>query len=711
MPSQEDYLDQLLRGMEKTAADEEPEVETEPVEEPETSVEIEEQLAVEEQVAETVEEPEMQPIRVEEVYEEPAREEPVIEEPIIEEKIAEEIVVEEPVIEEPIEDEESVTEEDLNALFQSALNEVQGESFSEELSQEEEDSFSEEDIERMLNESRMEEPISEGSVQVDEDLMSLLGEASESSDDLQDIQDMLRKSDNNEALDNSVFEASEGESELDRLLAEMEEDSAETQEDSEFAGLSEKEKKALMKKKAKEEKIAKKKAEKEAKKAEKAAKKAAKKAPKQEEQEEIQEDLVLEEEEIPEAPIKLQKSEVQDIPDALVDADGPVEMDMSELDALLGLANPVEAEEEMSIADLVGAEVVDAAEGIDISDISELGEMGDSTGKEAEPVALDADELDALIEDKDAPAKTKEKKGLFAKILDFLTEEDEEDSSQGTEDVPLSDENREILEEMDKEGKKGKKKKAKKGKKGKDAAPAGEEGEEEDGGGKDSKKKPKKEKKPKKVKEPKEKEPVDPKNKITLKKLLPIIIFGVSLLVVIILLTSLGGEFTVKREAKQAFYREDYETCYQNLFGKKLSESEQIMFGKSESILRIRLWMREYEMFVEEGSELEAVDVLIQAVNDYSDLYEYAAKWNADSEVAAVYSSMLEILQNKYHLSEAQALEIAHELDDVEYTRKVLAVANGLGSSTTENPSQGSIIELPDILPEEKQLPENNGGR
>lgn len=64
------------------------------------------------------------------------------------------------------------------------------------------------------------------------------------------------------------------------------------------------------------------------------------------------------------------------------------------------------------------------------------------------------------------------------------------------------------------------------------------------------------------------------------------------------------ADYTAKRSGREAYYAGDYQTCYQNLMGKELDETEQVMYSQSESILTIRMWLREYEVFVNEGSEL-----------------------------------------------------------------------------------------------------------
>ncbi|MBR1854760.1 MAG: hypothetical protein IJ794_16720 [Lachnospiraceae bacterium] len=138
------------------------------------------------------------------------------------------------------------------------------------------ESMSEEEIEKLINQNRIMGEASESttlSQDGEDDLMKLLDAAAGGDSSLQDIQDMLQKSDNNEAVDASILQESDPVEDLLRMEA------MNAAED-EFAGMSERQKKALIKKREKEERAAKKKAEKEAKKAEREAKKAEKLAKK-----------------------------------------------------------------------------------------------------------------------------------------------------------------------------------------------------------------------------------------------------------------------------------------------------------------------------------------------------------------------------------------------------------------------------------------------
>lgn len=338
-------------------------------------------------------------------------------------------------------------------------------------------------------------------------------------------------------------------------------------------------------------------------------------------------------------------------------------------------------------------------------------------------MALDMEEADGLIADiSEREGGSKAKEGLLSKVFSFLTEEETEAEN---EDVQLSDENEEILNELDNEKtqKKSASKKAKKSKKKKTAK-------------KEKKAKPKKPPKPKKEKKPRETEPYPLGKRITFKKALPIIVFGISLGLAIFIITSLTADYSDKKEARAAYMSGDYEGCYLNLFGKKLDEAEEVMFGRSESILYINLWYREYEKLAAEGAETEALDSLIQTVVDYPGLYAYAARWNAGMDVYEVYLDILDILYSKYGLTEAQAQEIAAVRSDLEYTRIVTALAQGYaydswkdaylpsseggsapeqaapevgdGDSSGQPGTEAGGEELPDELPEEGELDPGN---
>lgn len=296
-----------------------------------------------------------------------------------------------------------------------------------------------------------------------------------------------------------------------------------------------------------------------------------------------------------------------------------------------------------------------------------------------------------------AAEQPEKKKGLFSKLLTALTEEEESN---------VSDENQAIMQELEEEDLKeaGKKKKIKKGKK-----PAGGKGgsdeDEEDGGAKGKKKaKPKKEPKPKKQKEPKE--PEKPGKRISPKSIIVVVLFAATVFGGIFLSISLfSGELRMQ-SAREAFDQRDYMTCYEEMYGMDLNEEEEIMFRHAQIVLKMQRRIKIYEEYMDEGRELEALDSLMQAVADYDAMYAKAQECGAGPEVAGLYDSIIQILEDNYGVNQDTARAIALCQSNVDYTRYLTALIEGTGVST--GGSEGGLAlpeeELKDVLPAEEEL-------
>ena len=570
--------------------------------------------------------------------------------------------------------------------------------------------MSEDEIEKILaasaeeSQEQTDEDSDVAEMPSDEDLLGMI-EGTEDGD-LLDIQDMLEKADNNEAVGEEIEALLHGVENPEPLEASSILDTE-----------NEKVKSAQDKKRQRQEKAAARKAAKAAAKEAKAAAKAAAKQAKEpavsltqpsEKVEEARPDDMLSRQEIDTLLLDTIVSEADQA--GLGDE---AKYDAEDFGGDLNEENT--ADSEPAIEEEAAAESNDDDLGFDIGslfgdgDDSSLGldleSMSENDSAFPDFVDLESGDVDSALPDFENEGK--KKKGLLSRFFDMLTEEDEDEES---ESLRLSDENKNILNDLDKE--KNAKKKKKKVKK---PGPGQGDGDGEDGGKGGKAKKAKKAKKPKpeKPKKEPEPEPLIPEKKLSLKKVLPVLLVCASLGVLLVVFANATVDFTDKQNAKEAYYAGDYQTCYENLFGKDLNESEQIMFGTSESILYIRLWLREYEMFAEAGEEVEALDSLIQTVANYPHLYIYAVQWNAGEEVMAGYESILNILYEKYGLTEAQAQEIAAVRSNYEYTRRVVAIVQGKPYGYWDEPA---VVEtepeepmrdpLPDELPEESDLEE-----
>lgn len=325
-------------------------------------------------------------------------------------------------------------------------------------------------------------------------------------------------------------------------------------------------------------------------------------------------------------------------------------------------------------------------------------EVGDINAEASVDEAV-AGEEDA---EKQEPAKTKEKHSFFSKMLNYLTQEEEELAG-------ASDENAEILQELNEEDKqkvkkeeKKKKKADKKKRKEKADAEAAPEGEEAGDAEADEDKKKKKKEKKKKEKTPKDAATEKPVKVLSRKNLLVLIAACATLIASICVLSSFLPEYADKKNARQAFYNGDYEEAFRLLYDKNLNSSDSVIYNRVRTVLTIERKMKSYENNLAMNRELEALDALMQGISCYQDL-DGVDEYGVRDEVDAIYQQICTILQDNYDITPEEALEI-NAYDNDTYTRKLHSVING-----TEFIMPGQEIpqeELPpqDVLPEEEEI-------
>ena len=296
--------------------------------------------------------------------------------------------------------------------------------------------------------------------------------------------------------------------------------------------------------------------------------------------------------------------------------------------------------------------------------------------------------------DEEKPAK---EPGIFARFLAFLTESDEDDEEAGKE----TDENTQLLEELNAEDKKGKKEKKKKEKKGKKAK--GKEGDGEDAKA-EKKKKPKKEKKEKPVDEEAQTESHD--KKLSKKKIAPVILFCATILLCVLICALIVPEYMQKRDAHVAYDMGNYSQTFDLLFGKDLNEEEEAILQKSTIILKMERKLESYRNHQKIGAdELETVNVLIQGAALYFELLPEAEQYNVVNEITEIYNEILVILAEQYAIYETDVIDIISSEDDITYTEKLTAVVYGL--SFYGDTGIDEFGGMQDVLPEEQEILDN----
>ena len=336
-------------------------------------------------------------------------------------------------------------------------------------------------------------------------------------------------------------------------------------------------------------------------------------------------------------------------------------------------------------------------------------ESEESTGMELE------DLLSTGEEEAEIPAEEK-KPGLVARILNFLLESDEEDedplateilADNAGETGNVTDENKELLAELNEEDKKGKKKKKKdkKGKKGKGGeGEEGAEGAEGEEGAEDKKALKKKKKKEKKEKKAEIDLLAPPEKKLSKKKVITVFLFCATMAACIVLVSTFLPNYLQKREAHVAYDHGNYDEVFSLLYDKKRGEQDEILFQRSNLVLQMERKLDSYDNYVKLDMRLEALNALISGVSRYQKLLPEAEKYNVVGEVSDSYAQILERLSADFGVSEEQALEIIASEDDVTYSQRLEAIISG--AIYGEDVPAGRQ----DVLPEEEEIIERIEG-
>ncbi|MBF1005078.1 MAG: hypothetical protein HXK88_09280 [Lachnospiraceae bacterium] len=328
--------------------------------------------------------------------------------------------------------------------------------------------------------------------------------------------------------------------------------------------------------------------------------------------------------------------------------------------------------------------------------MDELGDHGQEEEDSAHPLGKKRKER----------KKSGQKQGLFARIKAFfasLSEDEEEEETadhltqEGSETkenkaekdlatghegpkeknpakeeeqlASLTEENSQVLKELNEEDAQAAEKKKKK------------------------KKKPKKEKKPKKAPKPKKpkKAPEPPQGpppkRIPPKRIILVGVFAVTFGILVYLPSEVFPEPLVVKQAKSSYKKGEYWNTYKDLYGKAavLTKDQQEEFKKAEVISKMQRYYDEYADYSSVvGKEPEALNALIKGVGRYDEIYK-EAKETGDSkveeEVSNTYNDLVTALQDDYHLTDDLAKQLYAIEDPIEYTIRLQWITGVRGAA------------------------------
>lgn len=328
--------------------------------------------------------------------------------------------------------------------------------------------------------------------------------------------------------------------------------------------------------------------------------------------------------------------------------------------------------------------------------MDELGDQGQEGEDSAHPLGKKRKER----------KKSGQKQGLFAKIKAFfasLSEDEEEEETadhltqEGSETkenkaekdlatghegpkeknpakeeeqlASLTEENSQVLKELNEEDAQAAEKKKKK------------------------KKKPKKEKKPKKAPKPKKpkKAPEPPQGpppkRIPPKRIILVGVFAVTFGILVYLPSEVFPEPLVVKQAKSSYKKGEYWNTYKDLYGKAavLTKDQQEEFKKAEVISKMQRYYDEYADYSSVvGKEPEALNALIKGVGRYDEIYKEAKETGdpkVEEEVSNTYNDLVTALQDDYHLTDDLAKQLYAVEDPIEYTIRLQWITGVRGAA------------------------------
>lgn len=239
----------------------------------------------------------------------------------------------------------------------------------------------------------------------------------------------------------------------------------------------------------------------------------------------------------------------------------------------------------------------------------------------------------------------------------------------------ISDENKEILEDLSKEKKK-KPKKEKKSKKAKDSSDEEEDDDLEDNSKQDKKKRKKQEKKDKKEKSKENNREEKLTKKLPRKRVISIFALCFSILAFILIMLSVIPGITNKKQARWAFENADYQSCYSNLYGMERNQEEEIIYRKSEIILLVQRQLDSYKNLKELGENVRALDALFEGIRVFR-MVEAEAEELAILERISPIQEEICLEMGKYELTEKEIEEIINYESKVAYTKRLESIVNG----------------------------------
>lgn len=337
-------------------------------------------------------------------------------------------------------------------------------------------------------------------------------------------------------------------------------------------------------------------------------------------------------------------------------------------------------------------ENIGAAE--ELSEAEKLAKEIESLNLEVEETKSSADKEDKSVEEartQEDAAKKGQKKGFFARLSAILFGEEEEEVSQnqGAVVTPmdienLSDENLSALMELENQNASAAEEEEAKKKQEEEEKKALKEQKAQEKAEKKAEKKALREQKAKERAEKKalkkqNQEPVEKTKPLPKKPVVLIVLFGLSVVVLVNLLSGVVGYSTALSDAKDYYAQGKYVEAYGCLNEKDMKEADLDFYNKVRLVSYLQQQLNSYDAYQGQNMYKEALSALICGVGRYDRFIEDATEAGVDREYTKMLQKIEEELGGSYQMSIEEARTIYALDDKKDFTYAVYDVIGALG--------------------------------
>lgn len=185
----------------------------------------------------------------------------------------------------------------------------------------------------------------------------------------------------------------------------------------------------------------------------------------------------------------------------------------------------------------------------------------------------------------------------------------------------------------------------------------------------------KKLKQPKPKKEKKPKEPPKPGDILKIKplSLVMLVLFVAGVVVLISVLNSALYYNTNSSQAKTYYNNGEYDKAYSKLNGMKLNSNDKTLYEQASTIMYVKRQYDSYENYMSLNMKTEALDALIKGIDRYNTFRSTAQELGIDDKFKAEYQNIIDALQNTFKISEAQGISLA-DMSNSDFTNYYLKI-------------------------------------